>query len=152
MRKLLFYARLAAQNLRKNSIFYGPNLLACSLCTALLYIVRFLTYSDMVRTMRGGASVGVMLSLGTLVLTVMVLPSIINVAAGRRTPDVVQQIRQRHPSIPLLASGGSTDESMAETIVAGANALTWTPPNAQEMQRSMMMRYRGESTGDNMQH
>ena len=78
--------------------------------------------------------------------------SIINVAAGRRTPDVVQQIRQRHPSIPLLASGGSTDESMAETIVAGANALTWTPPNAQEMQRSMMMRYRGESTGDNMQH
>ena len=76
----------------------------------------------------------------------------INVAAGRRTPDVVQQIRQRHPSIPLLASGGSTDESMAETIVAGANALTWTPPNAQEMQRSMMMRYRGESTGDNMQH
>lgn len=49
MRKLLFYARLAAQNLRKNSIFYGPNLLACSLCTALLYIVRFLTYSDMVR-------------------------------------------------------------------------------------------------------
>ena len=55
-------------------------------------------------------------------------------------------------SIPLLASGGSTDESMAETIVAGANALTWTPPNAQEMQRSMMMRYRGESTGDNMQH
>ena len=78
--------------------------------------------------------------------------SIINVAAGRRTPDVVQQIRQRHPSIPLLASGGSTDESMAETIVAGANALTWTPPNAQEMQRLMMMRYRGESTGDNMQH
>ena len=77
MRKLLFYARLAAQNLRKNSIFYGPNLLACSLCTALLYIVRFLTYSDMVRTMRGGASVGVMLSLGTLVLTVMVLSILI---------------------------------------------------------------------------
>ena len=47
--------------------------------------------------------------------------SIINVAAGRRTPDVVQQIRQRHPSIPLLASGGSTDESMAETT---------TPPTA----------------------
>lgn len=78
--------------------------------------------------------------------------AIINVAAGRRTPDVVQQIRQRYPSIPLLASGGSTDESMAETIVAGANALTWTPPSAQEMQSSMMMRYRGESTGENAQH
>lgn len=77
MRKLLFYVRLAAQNLRKNSIFYGPNLLACSLCTALLYIIRFLTYSDMVRTMRGGASIGVMLSLGTLVLTVMVLSILI---------------------------------------------------------------------------
>ena len=99
-----------------------------------------------------GLGSGACLLAAILVLTVMVLPSIINVAAGRRTPDVVQQIRQRHPSIPLLASGGSTDESMAETIVAGANALTWTPPNAQEMQRSMMMRYRGESTGDNMQH
>ena len=74
--------------------------------------------------------------------------AIINVAAGRRTPDVVQQIRQRYPSIPLLASGGSTDESTAETIAAGANALTWTPPSAQEMQSSMMMRYRGEHAFD----
>lgn len=77
MRKLTFYARLAAQNLRKNSIFYGPNLLACSLCTALLYIIRFLTYSDMVRTMRGGATINTMLALGTLVLTVMVLSILI---------------------------------------------------------------------------
>ena len=74
--------------------------------------------------------------------------AIIHVAAGRRTPDVVQQIRQRYPSIPLLASGGSTDESTAETIAAGANALTWTPPSAQELQSSMMMRYRGEHAVD----
>lgn len=37
---------------------------------------------------------------------------------------------------------------MAETIVAGANALTWTPPSAQEMQSSMTMRYRGEHSFD----
>ena len=48
MRKLAFYARLAMQNLFKNRLFYGPNLLACTLCAALFYIFRFLAYSDMV--------------------------------------------------------------------------------------------------------
>lgn len=75
MRKLTFYARLAAQNLRKNSIFYGPNLLACSLCTALLYIIRYLTYAKIVE--RGAATIGIMLSMGTFVLALMVLSILI---------------------------------------------------------------------------
>ena len=71
MRKLAFYARLAMQNLFKNRLFYGPNLLACTLCAALFYIVRFLAYSDMVPQMRGAYYVSFMLELGTIVLAVV---------------------------------------------------------------------------------
>lgn len=77
MRKLAFYARLAMQNLFKNRLFYGPNLLACTLCAALFYIVRFLSYSDMVPRMRGAFYVSFMLELGTIVLAVVMLSILI---------------------------------------------------------------------------
>ena len=77
MRKLAFYARLAMQNLFKNRLFYGPNLLACTLCAALFYIVRFLTYSDMVPQMRGAYYVSFMLELGTIVLAVVMMSILI---------------------------------------------------------------------------
>ena len=77
MRKLAFYARLAMQNLFKNRLFYGPNLLACTLCAALFYIVRFLAYSDMVPQMRGAYYVSFMLELGTIVLAVVMMSILI---------------------------------------------------------------------------
>lgn len=77
MRKLAFYARLAMQNLFKNRLFYGPNLLACTLCAALFYIIRFLSYSDMVPRMRGAYYVSFMLELGTIVLAVVMLSILI---------------------------------------------------------------------------
>ncbi|MDF7663540.1 dioxygenase [Bifidobacterium sp. ESL0763] len=67
---------------------------------------------------------------------------IVNVAAGRRTAEVVAQVKQRYPEIPLVASSGGSAESIRETIAAGANALTWTPPSAASMQKAMMERYR----------
>ena len=66
-------------------------------------------------------------------------------------PSTVYDVA-RITNTPVIATVLTCDDELDEKIVAGANALTWTPPNAQEMQRSMMMRYRGESTGDNMQH
>lgn len=77
MRKLAFYARLAMQNLFKNRLFYGPNLLACTLCAALFYIFRFLVYSDMVPQMRGAYYVSFMLELGTIVLAVVMMSILI---------------------------------------------------------------------------
>ncbi|MFT8650599.1 MAG: dioxygenase, partial [Bifidobacterium psychraerophilum] len=70
--------------------------------------------------------------------------AIINVAAGARTADVVASIRIHHPEVPILASGGATDESIAATIQAGADALSWTPPSAQQLQSVMMAQYRGD--------
>ena len=59
--------------------------------------------------------------------------SILNVAAGPRTPDVVRSIREKNPQVPVIASGGKTGGSIRETIAAGANAITFTPPSTQEL-------------------
>ena len=50
--------------------------------------------------------------------------SILNVACSTETPQVVRRIREQFPDIPIIASGGKTGESIAETIAAGANAIT----------------------------
>ncbi len=54
---------------------------------------------------------------------------ILNVAASSLTPGVVAQLRERHPDIPIMATGGPTEETIRATIKAGANAITFTPPD-----------------------
>ncbi|MFT8705292.1 MAG: dioxygenase [Bifidobacterium sp.] len=71
--------------------------------------------------------------------------AIINVAAGANTTATVTSIRAHHPEIPILASCGSTENTIVNTLQAGADALTWTPPSAQQLQSQMMARYRGET-------
>ena len=44
--------------------------------------------------------------------------------------------------MPIIATGGPTDESITATIEAGANAITWTPPSCAEIFRGIMERYR----------
>ena len=68
--------------------------------------------------------------------------SILNVACAQRTPYVVQKIRSEYPGVPLIASGGNTNETIRETIAAGANAITYTPPSTQELFRQIMDSYR----------
>ena len=68
--------------------------------------------------------------------------SILNIACASKTPEVVEAIRKQFPSIPIIASGGNTNESIARTIAAGANAITYTPPSTAELFKAMMERYR----------
>ena len=70
--------------------------------------------------------------------------SIINVAGGARTTELVAKIRSEHPRVPIIASGGKTGESILATIEAGANAIVYTPPSSSELFRSLMDRYREE--------
>ena len=67
---------------------------------------------------------------------------ILNIAAGKNTPQVLRELRKHYPNLPLIAPGGKTPESIRETIAAGANAIIWTPPSAQQLQTDMMQRYR----------
>lgn len=78
--------------------------------------------------------------------------SIANVAAGRNTAAVVAQIRANFPYLPIMASGGPTDASIAATIEAGANAITWTPPNIQEMEHKLMERSRAYARSHAVAH
>lgn len=68
--------------------------------------------------------------------------SILNVAAGKNTAHVVRKIRNEFPDVPIMASGGKSPETISETIEAGANAITYTPPTAQELFSDMMEKYR----------
>ena len=52
---------------------------------------------------------------------------ILNIAASTATPGVVRAIRERHPDIPIMATGGPTEDTIRATIAAGANAITFTP-------------------------
>lgn len=68
--------------------------------------------------------------------------AIINVAAGAQTPEVVAEIRKQFPELPIIATGGPTDESLERTIAAGANAIVWTPPTPGEVFKEIMTAYR----------
>ena len=73
--------------------------------------------------------------------------SILNVAAAAKTPDLVRSIRQRYPEVPIIATGGNRPETITATIEAGANAITYTPPTARELFKTMMSKYREEENG-----
>ncbi len=71
--------------------------------------------------------------------------SILNVAAGAATAQVVADIREEFPDVPLIATGGSSEESIRATVEAGANAVICTPPTNKELFSGMMKRYRESS-------
>ena len=69
---------------------------------------------------------------------------IFNVSAAARTPEVVRILRERYPDLPIIATGGPSKESIRETVAAGANAISFTPPTAEELFHGLMTRYRNE--------
>lgn len=68
--------------------------------------------------------------------------AILNVSAAAATPECVRKIRQEFPDIPIMATGGPSGETILETIAAGANAITWTPPSNGEVFKGIMDNYR----------
>ena len=69
--------------------------------------------------------------------------SIFNVSGGAKTASIVSKIRDEFPEMPIIATGGPTPESILETINAGANAITYTPPSSGELFSQIMENYRG---------
>ncbi len=68
--------------------------------------------------------------------------NILNVSGAYQTPDIVAKIRDNFPEVPIIATGGPTEETILATIKAGANAVTYTPPTNGEIFRQLMDKYR----------
>ena len=67
---------------------------------------------------------------------------ILNISGSVRNPEIIRKIREKYPLIPILATGGPTDETIIATIEAGANAITYTPPSNGELFAVSMQKYR----------
>ena len=67
---------------------------------------------------------------------------ILNVSAAERTPELVKYIRRDFPDVPIIATGGPLEETVAETIAAGANAISYTPPSTKTLFQTIMNGYR----------
>ncbi len=70
--------------------------------------------------------------------------NILNVSGAAKTADIVKQIRDEFPDVPIVATGGPTEETIMATIEAGANAITYTPPTPGELFKISMDKYRRE--------
>ena len=68
--------------------------------------------------------------------------NMVNVAAGAATTDVVRALRGRYPELPIIATGGPTEASVTATIAAGADAISWTPPDIRALERAVMEKAR----------
>lgn len=68
---------------------------------------------------------------------------ILNVSGAANTVNIVKDIRKKFPKVPIIATGGATEESILRTIEAGANAITYTPPSNGEIFKGLMNKYRG---------
>ncbi len=69
---------------------------------------------------------------------------IINVSCAADTPAVVAALREKYPLLPIIATGGPTDETIMATIEAGANAITYTPPTTQQLMAQTMQKHRAQ--------
>ncbi len=70
--------------------------------------------------------------------------TIFNVSGAYTTPKIVRKIREQYPEFPIMATGGPKDEHIKETIAAGANAITYTPPTSGEVFSGLMNKYRDQ--------
>ena len=68
--------------------------------------------------------------------------TILNVSGARKTAYIVKKIREQFPQFPIIATGGPTEETIIETIEAGANAITYTPPPIADIFSETMEKYR----------
>jgi len=72
--------------------------------------------------------------------------AILNVSTAGKTPWIVDKIRSQFPKIAIIATGGPSEQSIADTINAGADAITWTPPTTGEIFKNLMTKYREQSS------
>lgn len=74
--------------------------------------------------------------------------TILNISGAKETANIVRSIRKNYPEFPIIATGGPSDDTIIETIEAGANAITFTPPTNAEILNGIMNLYRNKYIDD----
>lgn len=71
---------------------------------------------------------------------------ILNVSGGKNTPKLIKHIRNViGDEFPIIGTGGDCEKHILQTIDAGANSITYTPPTNSELFKDMMIDYRKEA-------
>lgn len=71
---------------------------------------------------------------------------ILNISAGKDTVRLVSLIRSKvGEKFPIIATGGHKEVHIKQTIEAGANAISYTPPTSSEILHAIMEDYRREA-------
>lgn len=113
---------------------------------ALGVVVNSPTSNRVIKTMRATIEVPIIVTVVSenddIAARIAAGATILNVSAASKTPQLVASIRARFPDVPIIATGGNTEESIQKTIDAGANAITYTPPSTAELFTGMMESYR----------
>ncbi|CAB1262809.1 hydrolase [Clostridium sp. MT-14] len=68
--------------------------------------------------------------------------TIINVSGSGETINIVKKVRKEYSTFPIIATGGPTESSIKDTIMAGANAIAFTPPTSAEILSKIMFENR----------
>lgn len=68
--------------------------------------------------------------------------SIVNVAAGSSTTKVLRKLKLLQEDIPVIATGGGNSKTINSTILAGADAISWTAPSLTELEKVVMAQNR----------
>ena len=66
----------------------------------------------------------------------------LNVSGAAATPEIVAEIRRDFPEVPIIATGGPTEDTILRTIRAGANAVSYTPPTNGALFSQIMEKHR----------
>ncbi|MGI6153915.1 MAG: hydrolase [Christensenellaceae bacterium] len=71
----------------------------------------------------------------------------LNVSGAEETCAIIENIRKNNPYVPIIATGGPTDDTLKETIACGADAITFTPPTNAEIFKKQMQAFRDSLNG-----
>ena len=148
MRKSGFFPRLALVNLMRNGRFYGPYLLSCGMTAAMYYILSYLTFSDIVASVRGAGYLQSLMYLGRLVVTlfsaVLLLYANSFVMKRRRRELGLYNIlglEKRHTA-RLMAEGMPEKQARAKASKQANEDARFVLPNACETKMVVTMNAR----------
>lgn len=111
-------------------------------------VVNAPTASDIIKKMRATIDIPIVVTIVSdkedIKARVDAGATIFNISGAKKTPELIKKVRDICPDIPIIATGGPTEESILKTIEAGANAISYTPPTNAEIFSEIMDKYRKE--------